>query len=362
MSADQLKILDSAVLADDGGKADGTLNTSLLGQRRIDGNNFLDKIRGLHIATDANARRGLRLGRRRRRRRRGRGDRTDNSADDATGRATGNTAGNTAHNTSASGHLLFLNHCDLFGDLLGRDQFIRIELARSHFNDLNGRGSRRRGRRWRRRRRRNQKTGQSGLRQSVGIDERNQNQNADADDFAHEGKYDRPTLVCLSYAVHESLFEHKKSSPVTSAGTRSAPSHYFFTTRLPGGGHHGNGGPLLSLLYEALPEYQNWTGNENRRVGTHNDPYHQRERKAIQHLPTEQIERQCREESKAGGQHSPAQRLVDALIDQRFQRLTAEQLEVFANAIEDHNRVVHGVTNQCEQSRDHRKVDLLVEN
>ena len=36
MSADELQILDRAVLADDGGKTNRALNASLFGQRRID--------------------------------------------------------------------------------------------------------------------------------------------------------------------------------------------------------------------------------------------------------------------------------------------------------------------------------------
>ena len=55
MAADQLQILDGAVLADDGGELHRALNAGLLGERRIHRLNFPDQVGFGHVAADAHA-------------------------------------------------------------------------------------------------------------------------------------------------------------------------------------------------------------------------------------------------------------------------------------------------------------------
>ena len=55
MAADQLQILNSAVLADDRGEPHHALNARLLGQRRIHRGDLADQVGLLHVAADADA-------------------------------------------------------------------------------------------------------------------------------------------------------------------------------------------------------------------------------------------------------------------------------------------------------------------
>src|SRR5713101_1853537 len=97
VAADQRQVLNRAVLADHGVETNHTLNTSLLGERRIHRPRLANQIRLLHLATDADTLwRSLLLFDRRGRRRRTR-HRTDDAADYATGSAPRHAAGNSTH-------------------------------------------------------------------------------------------------------------------------------------------------------------------------------------------------------------------------------------------------------------------------
>ncbi len=53
--------------------------------------------------------------------------------------------------------------------------------------------------------------------------------------------------------------------------------------------------------------------------------------------------------------------MIDALVDDRFQRLTAIDLQVLPDAVEDDDGVIHRVADQRQQRGDHCEGDLLVE-
>src|SRR5438445_695938 len=105
----------------------------------------------------------------------------------------------------------------------------------------------------------------------------------------------------------------------------------------------------LPAFEEVLPEYQNWTGHENRRVRSDQNADHQRQREPVQHLASEQVQRHRREKRQAAGKHGPAQGLVHADVDEILERLPPQQLQVLANAVEYHDSVVHGVADQGQQ-------------
>src|SRR5579863_4877846 len=95
---------------------------------------------------------------------------------------------------------------------------------------------------------------------------------------------------------------------------------------------HGSGGRVPPPVYKIVPEQNDGAGDEHRRIGADENAGHQTKRKAVQYLSAEQQQRQGGEESEAGGQNGAAQRLVDAAVDDRFQRLPARGAEIFADA------------------------------
>src|SRR5258708_18899819 len=138
MAAYHLKILNRAVLADDGVEPHGSGNTRLLGERGIRRHHLSDQVGRDHLAAHADALGVLLLdfldGRRR-----GRGDAyaTQNSADYAAGGAAWHAARNAADDTHA-GHrgrqIFFLNHGDFFGDDFGCREPAGVELTRGHLD------------------------------------------------------------------------------------------------------------------------------------------------------------------------------------------------------------------------------------
>src|SRR5689334_15197330 len=112
---------------------------------------------------------------------------------------------------------------------------------------------------------------------------------------------------------------------------------------------------------EVTPEYHNRTGDEHRRISPDNYTYHQCKRKPVQYRSPEQEQRYYRQERQPRGHDRPAQRLVDASIDQRLQRLPARQLQVLPDPVEDNDSIIHRVPDQSQERRDHREVDFLLE-
>src|SRR6266478_6033245 len=206
MTGHHFQRLNRAVLANDGVQTDRAGNAGLARKRRIDGLNTVDDTRGLHVATNAErtGQLGLRWGRR-----------CAHTADDATKHAAHGATGDAAGDSTghASGHVglgVFLNNLDILGDDLGGHQLASVHQMRLRLDvdDLSYCG--RRGRRWRGRRRR-QHCSHHGLRERLGVNQRNQNQNKKKEALEHHRDHDRPRLVCLFGigARNYHLFEHR---------------------------------------------------------------------------------------------------------------------------------------------------------
>jgi hypothetical protein len=78
-------------------------------------------------------------------------------------------------------------------------------------------------------------------------------------------------------------------------------------------------------------------------------------------LAAEEIERQDGQERRPGGDDGSRQRLVDAVVDHLLQRLAALGALVLADAVEDDDGVVHRVTGDGENRRDHVQRQVVVE-
>jgi len=63
-------------------------------------------------------------------------------------------------------------------------------------------------------------------------------------------------------------------------------------------------------------------------------------------------------ECQTAGQDRSRKSLIDGLVDHVSERFLAQQTIVLTDAIEDDDRVVHGITDQSQQRRDHRERNL----
>src|SRR5687768_11456307 len=93
-------------------------------------------------------------------------------------------------------------------------------------------------------------------------------------------------------------------------------------------------------------------GDEDRRVGPADDADEHREREPAERFAAEEIQRQHRQERRAGRDDRPRQRLVDAQVHHLLEGLAAHRPQVFPHAIEDHDRVVHRIAGDRQQRGD----------
>src|SRR5467141_2613774 len=192
MAVHDFKLLDGAVLANDGVEAHGAGDAGLARQWRIRGLNTIDNARCLDVAADAE-RTSLvrpRWGRRST-------HTTDNAAEDTAHGATGNAARDTTGHADRNIRFgFFLNNLDFLGVNLRRHEFARIHQMGLRL-DVDHLNSRRR-RRWRRRRRRRgEHRRHHGLRKRLGVNERNQNQDSQEGNLENHRDDDRPRLIGL---------------------------------------------------------------------------------------------------------------------------------------------------------------------
>ena len=76
----------------------------------------------------------------------------------------------------------------------------------------------------------------------------------------------------------------------------------------------------------------------------------------------EKVQRQAYNQRESRSQNRSAQSLINASIQDRLESHSTAQPQVLADAIENDNRIIHGVSYQRQQRGNHGEVDLLIEN
>src|SRR5439155_20706186 len=79
---------------------------------------------------------------------------------------------------------------------------------------------------------------------------------------------------------------------------------------------------------------------------------------STKHLAAHQEQDEHGKESQTAGQDRSRKSLIDGLVDHVSERLVAQQSVVLTDAIENDDRVVHGITDQSKQDSDDRKRNL----
>src|SRR5712691_7816132 len=134
-------------------------------------------------------------------------------------------------------------------------------------------------------------------------------------------------------------------------------SNFLFAPGIDGDRRHPPSGTAHAPL---LIGHQHGCGDGDRRVGTDQDSYDESEGEPTKYFAPKQIQRKHGQKRKPGGQNGPAKGLVNAFVNNLRQALTPQQLHVFTNAVKDHNRVVHGVTDQRQDGGNNRKAYLRI--
>src|SRR3989442_11733894 len=96
-------------------------------------------------------------------------------------------------------------------------------------------------------------------------------------------------------------------------------------------------------------------------VRSYHNPYHQGKGESTKHLAAHQDQDEHGKESQTAGQDRSRKGLIDGLVDHVSERLVAQQPVVLTDAVEDDDRVVHGITDQSKQGRDDRKRNLKMQ-
>src|SRR5690606_18246632 len=100
-------------------------------------------------------------------------------------------------------------------------------------------------------------------------------------------------------------------------------------------------------------------GHEDRAVGANHNADGQRQREAEEDLAAEEQQRHDDEKYRHRRDNRPRQHFVDADVEGGDEvTLLAEQFQVFADPVEDDDRVGERIPGQGEQGGNHQEVDF----
>src|SRR5215469_10833663 len=158
-------------------------------------------------------------------------------------------------------------------------------------------------------------------------------------------------FVLVGFGLETTISSNIGSLPPT--GGSETPGDVFTSTVLFAG--CGSGACHHAMAAPAIPGDDNGSGNTKTGICSYHNPYHQGKGESTKHLAAHQEQDEHGKESQTAGQDGSRKSLIDGLVDYVRERFLAQQTIVFTNAIEDDDRVVHGITDQRKQRRDDRK-------
>src|SRR6266404_5987037 len=103
----------------------------------------------------------------------------------------------------------------------------------------------------------------------------------------------------------------------------------------------GSGTCHRSLAAPTVPRDHQRSSNTKTGVRSYHNPHHQSKGESAKHLATHEEKHEYGEESQTAGQNGPRQSLIDGLVDHRRKVFFAQQSIIFADAVENHDGIVH---------------------
>ena len=158
---------------------------------------------------------------------------------------------------------------------------------------------------------------------------------------------------------HEENSNAKSASSTQSAG-KTLPSRLARGCRL---GLLGSDFALQAGFAPAAgagPPQHDRRGNEDGRVGPDHDADDDREREITQDGAAEEEQTQNRDQRDGAGKDSPAQRLVDALVHDLFDRTFAPAGQTFADPIVDNDSIVNRIAGDGKHRANHGERQFAV--
>ena len=107
-----------------------------------------------------------------------------------------------------------------------------------------------------------------------------------------------------------------------------------------------------------MPPDHKRSSNAKTGVRSYHNPHHQGKGECTKHLAAHQEQNEHGKESQTAGQDRSRQSLIDGLVHHVGERFTAQQTIVLANAIENHDGIVHRISDKREKCRDHGQRNL----
>src|SRR5882672_11388104 len=104
----------------------------------------------------------------------------------------------------------------------------------------------------------------------------------------------------------------------------------------------------LTFVSPAMPEDNERSSNTKTGVRSYHNPHHQGKGESTKHLAAHQEQNEHSEEGQSAGKDGSRKSLINGFIHQCREFFLAQQSAIFTNTIEDHDRVVHRITDQSQ--------------
>src|SRR5258707_4737492 len=166
----------------------------------------------------------------------------------------------------------------------------------------------------------------------------------------------KPSKVCLSSLDSDWKSPFLQPWVLPPPGGSKTAGDVFATAGFVAG--CGSGACHQALAAPAIPGDDEGGSDTKTGVSSYHNPYHQGKGESTKHLAAHQEQDEHGKESQTAGQDRSRKSLIDGLVDHVSKRFLAQQTVVLTDAIENDDRVVHGITNQREQGRDNRERNL----
>ena len=98
--------------------------------------------------------------------------------------------------------------------------------------------------------------------------------------------------------------------------------------------------------------------HKDRRIGANREPDDQNKCEIRDRAAAKKEKRQRRQQDRQHGQDGPAQGLIDAEINHVCERGLPHQFHIITNTVERDDRVIDRITDNGQDRRDRRKIDL----
>src|SRR5260221_1062438 len=100
----------------------------------------------------------------------------------------------------------------------------------------------------------------------------------------------------------------------------------------------------LALISPVMPEDNERRSNTKTGVRSYHNPHHQGKGESTKHLAAHQEQNEHVKKGQSAGENGSRKSLIDRLVNQHREVFLAQQAPVFADTIEDDDRVVHRIT------------------